>query len=109
LPKFYQVDGALRRHIAMRYLVKDTPGRDLRVDFARGLALWMIFANHVPANALRPFLPQCFIMFDAADVFVALAGYAAGLVYGGSWTATGEAGRPVLRSDVPGWSMSPTS
>src|SRR4051794_28844769 len=28
-------------------------GRDLRIDFARGLALWWIFLDHSPENALR--------------------------------------------------------
>jgi hypothetical protein len=79
---FFRAYGALRRHTAIRRLVKDTPERDLRVDFARGLALWMIFVNHAPDNALRSFTLQRFTMCDAADVFVFLAGYTAGLVYG---------------------------
>ena len=27
-----------------------TPGRDLRLDLFRGLALWLIFLDHVPNN-----------------------------------------------------------
>jgi hypothetical protein len=42
----------------------------------------MIFVGHAPDNVLRPFTLHRFAMFDAADVFVLLAGYAAGLVYG---------------------------
>ncbi|HYZ31221.1 MAG TPA: OpgC domain-containing protein, partial [Crenalkalicoccus sp.] len=30
----------------MRQLIRDGGGRDLRVDFFRGLALWFIFIDH---------------------------------------------------------------
>jgi hypothetical protein len=82
LPKFYEPDGSLRRYFATRYLIRSKPPRDLRVDLARGLALWMIFVNHAPDNAFRAITLQRVAVFDAADVFVFLAGYAAGLVYG---------------------------
>ncbi len=66
----------------MRHLIQAGSGRDLRVDLLRGLALWMIFVNHAPNNALRPWTLHRFAFVDAAEVFVLLAGYAAGLVYG---------------------------
>jgi hypothetical protein len=66
----------------MRHLIQAGSGRDLRVDLFRGLALWMILVNHAPNNALRPWTLHRFAFVDAADVFVLLAGYAAGLVYG---------------------------
>src|SRR5829696_9010181 len=62
-------------------LLRLEPHRDLRVDFARGLALWWIFIDHVPENLLRYTTLQRFAIADAAEVFVLLAGYAAGLVY----------------------------
>jgi len=82
VPRFYEPNGSLRRHVAVRYLIADTPKRDLRVDFVRGLALWMIFVNHAPSNALGNFTLYRVALFDGADVFVFLSGYAAGLVYG---------------------------
>jgi len=27
-----------------------TPGRDLRLDLFRGIALWLIFLDHIPSN-----------------------------------------------------------
>jgi hypothetical protein len=58
------------------------PGeRDARVDFFRGLALLFIFIDHVKENALQSLTMQNFGFADAADVFVALAGYASFLAY----------------------------
>ncbi len=58
------------------------PGRDLRVDFFRGLALWMIFINHTPGNVLGHFTLRKVSLADATEAFVLLAGYAAGIAYG---------------------------
>src|SRR3954447_12645551 len=56
--------------------------RDLRVDFFRGVALWRIFVDHIPANWIAQFSLRNFAMCDATEVFVLLAGYGAGLSYG---------------------------
>jgi hypothetical protein len=56
--------------------------RDLRVDFFRGLALWIIFVNHIPGNWLGLVTPRNYMLADATETFVLLAGYAAGLAYG---------------------------
>ena len=73
-------------------------GRDLRVDFFRGLALWWIFTDHVPANWLNQLSLRNFALCDAAEVFVLLAGYGAGLAYGGRMQRNGwvSAGADVL-------------
>ncbi len=73
-------------------------GRDLRVDFFRGLALWWIFTDHVPANWLNQLSLRNFALCDAAEVFVLLAGYGAGLAYGGRMRRNGwvSAGADVL-------------
>jgi hypothetical protein len=55
--------------------------RDARIDFFRGLALLFIFIDHIPGNALANFTLHNFGFADAAEVFVALAGYAAFLAY----------------------------
>ncbi|APC17739.1 hypothetical protein BLL42_19120 [Pseudomonas frederiksbergensis] len=59
-----------------------TQGRDLRIDFFRGLALIFIFWDHVPHNPLAHFTVRNFGFSDAAEIFVFLAGYAAVLAYG---------------------------
>jgi hypothetical protein len=73
--------------------------RDLRVDFFRGLALWWIFADHVPGNVLANFSLRNFTLCDATEVFVLLAGYGAGIAYGGTLDRQGwlYSGADVLR------------
>ena len=63
--------------------------RDLRIDFFRGLSLWWIFTDHVPADALGVLSIRNFALCDATEVFVLLAGYAAGLAYGGTMRERG--------------------
>ena len=58
--------------------------RDLRVDLFRGVALWWIFVDHIPANWVAQFSLRNFALCDATEIFVLLAGYAAGLAYGRS-------------------------
>ena len=73
--------------------------RDLRVDFFRGVALWWIFIDHIPANWVARFSLRNFALCDATEVFVLLAGYAAGIAYGRSMDRHGWvfAGADVLR------------
>ncbi|WP_028034786.1 OpgC family protein [Chelativorans sp. J32] len=56
-------------------------GRDLRIDAFRGLALLMIFINHVPGNAFENFTSRNFGFSDAAEAFVLMSGIAVGLAY----------------------------
>ena len=58
------------------------PGRDLRVDFIRGLSLWFIFIDHTPGNLLGRATLRNVAFCDATEAFVLLAGYAAGIAYG---------------------------
>jgi hypothetical protein len=55
--------------------------RDLRFDFFRGLALWLIFIDHIPTNVLNRFTIRNFGFSDAAEIFVFVSGYAAVLAY----------------------------
>jgi len=59
-------------------------GRDLRLDFFRGLALLFIFVDHIPENLFSYFTLQAFQFFDAAEVFIFISGYTAAFVYGRS-------------------------
>ena len=56
--------------------------RDLRIDFFRGLALFCIFFDHLPNNILAEFTLQSLMFSDAAEVFILISGYTAGMVYG---------------------------
>ena len=63
--------------------------RDSRVDVLRGLALIMIFIDHVPDNLLSNVTLRNFGFSDAAELFVLLAGFSAMMAYGGSFARDG--------------------
>jgi hypothetical protein len=63
-------------------LIRGNRGRDLRVDFFRGLALWWIYTDHIPGDVLGNTSLRNFAMCDATEVFVLLAGFGAGIAYG---------------------------
>ncbi len=73
--------------------------RDLRLDFFRGLALVLIFVDHIPQNIFSYFTLQPLNFFDAAEVFIFISGYTAALVYGRTLAAQGtlRASAQVLR------------
>ena len=56
--------------------------RDARLDFFRGLALIMIYLNHVPGTVFEDYTNRNFGFSDAAEGFVIMSGIAAGLAYG---------------------------
>ncbi len=64
-------------------------GRDLRLDFFRGLSLFFIFIDHIPNNFLGLFTLRSFAFSDAAEVFIFISGYTAALVYGRAWSLQG--------------------
>lgn len=64
-------------------------GRDHRLDIARGLALAMIFIDHVTGNWLANVTLQNFGFSDAAELFVFISGFAAARVYGNIWRKEG--------------------
>lgn len=64
----------------MMQLIRD--GRDLRVDFFRGIALFCIFLDHIPHDTLARFTVRNLALNDATEIFILLAGFAAALVYG---------------------------
>jgi hypothetical protein len=69
-------------------------GRDPRLDMFRGIALVMIFINHVPGTLYESYTNRNFGFSDAAEAFVFMSGMAAGLAYsngfrtGSLWSAT---------------------
>ena len=71
-------------------------GRDERLDMFRGIALLMIFINHVPGNIYEVLTSRNFGFSDAAEAFVFMSGLAAGLAYsnrfrsGSTWAATAK-------------------
>lgn len=57
-------------------------GRDLRLDLFRGIALWLIFLDHIPSNIVNWITIRNFGFSDATEVFVFISGYTATFVYG---------------------------
>src|SRR6202522_610745 len=56
--------------------------RELRLDLFRGLALWLIFIDHVSPDVLTWFTIRCYGFSDAAEIFIFISGYTAAFVYG---------------------------
>ena len=56
--------------------------RDPRVDVLRGIALVMIFIDHIPGDFLNNVTLRNFGFCDAAEIFVLLAGFASMSAYG---------------------------
>src|SRR6195952_3355477 len=56
-------------------------GRDLRLDFFRGIANWAIFLDHIPDNVVNWVTTRNYGFSDAADLFVFISGYTASFVY----------------------------
>jgi hypothetical protein len=57
------------------------PGRDLRLDFFRGLALWFIYLDHVPENLVSWITVRNYGFSDATEIFVFISGYTAVIAY----------------------------
>ena len=56
--------------------------RDVRLDLFRGLALWLIFLDHIPSNAVSWVTIRNYGFSDATEIFVFISGYTAAFVYG---------------------------
>jgi len=57
------------------------PGRDLRLDFFRGLALWFIYLDHIPDNLVSWLTVRNYGFSDATEIFVFISGYTAVIAY----------------------------
>ncbi|HEX4408021.1 MAG TPA: OpgC domain-containing protein [Xanthobacteraceae bacterium] len=57
-------------------------GRDLRLDLFRGIALWLIFLDHIPQNVMNWFTIRNYGFSDATEIFIFISGYTAAFVYG---------------------------
>jgi hypothetical protein len=56
--------------------------RDLRLDLFRGIALWLIFLDHIPSNIVNWITIRNYGFSDATEIFVFISGYTAAFVYG---------------------------
>jgi hypothetical protein len=73
--------------------------RDLRLDLFRGIALWLIFLDHIPENVVNWFTIRNYGFSDATEIFIFISGYTAAFVYGRAMRERGFliAGARILR------------
>ncbi|ARQ00024.1 hypothetical protein CAK95_13715 [Pseudorhodoplanes sinuspersici] len=63
--------------------------RDLRLDFFRGLALWLIFVDHIPGNIVGRVTVRNYGFSDAAEIFIFISGYSAAIAYARAMSGQG--------------------
>lgn len=63
--------------------------RELRLDLFRGMALWLIFIDHLPPNILTWFTIRNYGFSDATEIFIFISGYTAAFVYSRAMTDRG--------------------
>jgi hypothetical protein len=78
--------------------------RELRLDACRGLALWFIFLDHIPEDALSWLTLRNYGFSDTTEVFVFVSGYTCMLAYGGELRELGWA-TTVTRALRRGWEI----
>ncbi|MDB5663987.1 OpgC family protein [Cypionkella sp.] len=80
--------------------------RDYRIDLLRGIALVMIFVNHIPDTLWENLTSRNFGFSDGAEGFVLMSGMATGLAYGAVFlrgATPAEALRPWRRALTLWW------
>jgi hypothetical protein len=63
--------------------------RELRIDLFRGLALWLIFIDHLSPDLLTWLTIRNYGFSDAAEIFIFISGYTAAFVYGRAMRESG--------------------
>src|SRR5258705_7242558 len=73
--------------------------RDLRLDLFRGIALWLIFLDHIPSNIVNWITIRNYGFSDATEIFIFISGYTAAFVYSKAMRERGimVAGARILR------------
>src|SRR4029450_13740891 len=81
-----------------------TTGGDLRLGLFRGIALCLIFLDHIPSNLVAWGTIRNYGFSDATEIFVFVSGYTAAFVYGRGMGERGflSAGAHILRR---GWQI----
>lgn len=78
--------------------------RDPRLDFFRGVAMFIIVVAHIPNNPWTLWIPARFGFSDATEIFVFCSGMASALAFG-SIFAAGRFGRGTLRIVLRVWQV----
>ena len=64
-------------------------GRDPRLDFYRGIAMFIILVAHIPWNGWANWIPARFGFSDATEIFVFCSGMASAIAFGGAFVKSG--------------------
>jgi hypothetical protein len=72
-------------------MAKAARPRDPRLDFFRGLGMFIILIAHVPGNPWTLWIPARFGFSDATEIFVFCSGMASALAFGGVFARAGWA------------------
>ncbi len=63
--------------------------RDPRLDFFRGIAMYIILMAHIPNNVWSNWIPARFGFSDATEIFVFCSGVASAIAFGGAFAKFG--------------------
>lgn len=63
--------------------------RDLRLDFFRGIAMFIILIAHTPGNFVTLWIPARWGFSDATEMFVFCSGMASAIAFGGTFDRSG--------------------
>ncbi|SEJ70605.1 hypothetical protein SAMN05444007_106218 [Cribrihabitans marinus] len=63
--------------------------RDPRLDFYRGIAMFIILVAHIPRNPWTGWIPARFGYSDATEIFVFCSGMASAIAFGGAFERQG--------------------
>lgn len=63
--------------------------RDPRLDFYRGIAMFIILVAHIPRNQWTGWIPARFGFSDATEIFVFCSGMASAIAFGGAFARRG--------------------
>ncbi|QFT57556.1 OpgC protein [Sulfitobacter sp. THAF37] len=63
--------------------------RDLRLDFFRGVAMFIILFAHTPGNLVTLWIPARWGFSDATEIFVFCSGMASAIAFGGAFARVG--------------------
>ncbi|MEM8591271.1 MAG: OpgC domain-containing protein, partial [Pseudomonadota bacterium] len=63
--------------------------RDPRLDFFRGIAMFIILFAHTPGNWVTLWIPARFGFSDATEIFVFCSGMASAIAFGGTYQRAG--------------------
>ena len=63
--------------------------RDVRLDFFRGIGMFIIFISHMPGNYWAGWIPARFGFSDATEIFVFCSGMASAIAFGAVFSLQG--------------------